>query len=82
MKSPRIPEIASIGANTRTVVIVPEIEAAPTRRMAWPMMAIGSLESSRNASIASVMTMASSTNKPRARITPNSEIVFNEMPTR
>ena len=88
MNPPRIPPINNIGAKTNTVVIVPDALAAPTRLMARRMTdrscstsSPSSCSSSRNASMDSVITMASSTNRPRARIRANSEIVFSVMPT-
>ena len=75
MKSPSTPVTNSIGANTRIVVIEPEMLAGAMRRTA-------PLGSSGSASTASAITMTSSTIRPTLRIRPMSDTVFRLMPSR
>ncbi len=78
MNAPRMPVTNSRGANTRTVVRVPDIDAEPTRLMAVRTTSIGWTRSSRLASSDSEITIASSTNRPRVRISAKSVIVLSE----
>ncbi len=78
MNSPSTPLTNAIGANTSTVVRVPAIDAVPTRLIAVRTTPIGSSDSVRLASIASLMTIASSTRRPSVRISPNRVIVLRE----
>ena len=82
INSPRIPVMKSSGTNTRIVVVVPEALAEPMPLMASPIISLRFAPLRFLASIASLIIVASSTNRPSASTSANSVMVFSVLPVR